>query len=68
MGEWFMIVGTIANFERLYAMNWRRIILDEGHNIRNPNTKSCLAATALLAQSRWVLTGDYPKSILTDGS
>ena len=41
----------------LFSMNWRRVILDEGHIIRNPNTKSALAATNLMAQSRWVLTG-----------
>lgn len=48
-------------------MNWRRIILDEGHGIRNPNAKATLAATALLAQSRWVLTGQYsPISLAND--
>lgn len=41
----------------LFSITWRRIILDEGHVIRNPSTRSALAATALLAQSRWVLTG-----------
>lgn len=38
-------------------MNWRRIVLDEGHSIRNPSTKGALAASALLGRSRWVLTG-----------
>ena len=38
-------------------MNWGRVILDEGHNIRNPQTKAALAATGLLAECRWVLTG-----------
>lgn len=41
----------------LFSKNWRRVILDEGHIIRNPNTKSTLAATNLMAHSRWVLTG-----------
>ena len=41
----------------LFSIKWRRVILDEGHIIRNPNTKSSLAATNLMAQSRWVLTG-----------
>ena len=41
----------------LYSVDWRRVILDEGHTIRNPQTKSALAATNLIAQSRWVLTG-----------
>ena len=41
----------------LFSMEWRRVILDEGHIIRNPKTKSALAATNLMAKSRWVLTG-----------
>ena len=41
----------------LFSVDWRRVILDEGHFIRNPQTKSALAATNLIAQSRWVLTG-----------
>ncbi|PNP38714.1 hypothetical protein TGAMA5MH_09440 [Trichoderma gamsii] len=37
--------------------NWRRVVLDEGHTIRNVKTKVALAASELKAQSRWVLTG-----------
>ncbi|UKZ73735.1 hypothetical protein TrVFT333_001385 [Trichoderma virens FT-333] len=37
--------------------NWRRVVLDEGHTIRNVKTKAALAACELKAQSRWVLTG-----------
>ncbi|KAK4506659.1 hypothetical protein PRZ48_000391 [Zasmidium cellare] len=41
----------------LYSVNWRRVILDEGHIIRNPKAKGTAACTALMARSRWVLTG-----------
>lgn len=41
----------------LTSASWRRVILDEGHTIRNANTKAALAACALKAESRWVLTG-----------
>ncbi|KAI9748484.1 MAG: hypothetical protein M1835_001781, partial [Candelina submexicana] len=41
----------------LFSINWRRIVLDEGHTIRNPKTRSSAAASALLARSRWALTG-----------
>ena len=41
----------------LFSITWRRVILDEGHTIRNPRTQSALAASGLLAGSRWVLTG-----------
>jgi SWI/SNF-related matrix-associated actin-dependent regulator of chromatin subfamily A3 len=41
----------------VYSVKWRRIILDEGHSIRNPKAKRTIAVTNLMAQSRWALTG-----------
>lgn len=41
----------------LFSMNWERVVLDEGHIIRNHATKAAVAASSLLATSRWVLTG-----------
>ncbi|KAI9449800.1 SNF2 family N-terminal domain-containing protein [Russula earlei] len=41
----------------LFAVPWKRIVLDEGHNIRNPRTKMAQCVCALNAQRRWVLTG-----------
>ncbi|KAL8685772.1 MAG: hypothetical protein Q9218_007554, partial [Villophora microphyllina] len=41
----------------LFSVNWRRVILDEGHQIRNPTSKASIACTNLTARSRWVLTG-----------
>ncbi|KAI0093185.1 SNF2 family N-terminal domain-containing protein [Irpex rosettiformis] len=41
----------------LYEVKWKRIILDEGHTIRNPKTKMAKACYGLTAQRRWVLTG-----------
>lgn len=48
---------SVPRPQGLFSMHWRRVILDEGHIIRNPQTKSALAATNLMAHSRWVLTG-----------
>ncbi|KAG8533261.1 uncharacterized protein KY384_002044 [Bacidia gigantensis] len=48
---------SVPRSHGLFSKDWRRVILDEGHTIRNPQTKSSLAATNLIAQSRWVLTG-----------
>lgn len=41
----------------LSKMDWRRVVLDEGHTIRNAKTKAAEAACKLKAKSRWVLTG-----------
>ncbi|EIN11511.1 hypothetical protein PUNSTDRAFT_111629 [Punctularia strigosozonata HHB-11173 SS5] len=41
----------------LFDVQWKRVILDEGHQIRNPKTKMARAVCALAAQRRWVLTG-----------
>jgi SWI/SNF-related matrix-associated actin-dependent regulator of chromatin subfamily A3 len=51
------IAGKVPAADGLFSMNWRRIVLDEGHQIRNPNTKAAIAASSVLAESRWVLTG-----------
>ncbi|KAL4883309.1 SNF2 family N-terminal domain-containing protein [Aspergillus karnatakaensis] len=50
--------STIAPaFEGLFSLRWRRVVLDEGHTIRNPRSKGSLAACDLRADSRWTLTG-----------
>ncbi|KAB8264041.1 SNF2 family N-terminal domain-containing protein [Aspergillus pseudonomiae] len=41
----------------IFSVHWRRIVLDEGHTIRNPRSKGALAACNLRADSRWTLTG-----------
>lgn len=41
----------------LYSMEWRRIILDEGHIVRNPSSKGAGAVMAVTAQSKFVLSG-----------
>ncbi|KAJ5657727.1 uncharacterized protein N7484_001376 [Penicillium longicatenatum] len=41
----------------IFSLQWRRVVLDEGHTIRNPGSQGSLAACALRADSRWTLTG-----------
>ena len=41
----------------LLAIDWDRVILDEGHEIRNRKSKSHVACLALSAPIRWVVTG-----------
>lgn len=39
------------------SIGWRRVVLDEGHTIRNAKTKVAIAASEIKAKCRWVLTG-----------
>ncbi|XP_063992969.1 transcription termination factor 2 [Diachasmimorpha longicaudata] len=41
----------------LFRVTWKRVILDEGHVIRNHKSQVCEAVCALYAHKRWVLTG-----------
>ncbi|EIM85522.1 uncharacterized protein STEHIDRAFT_59279 [Stereum hirsutum FP-91666 SS1] len=41
----------------LHAMEWRRIILDEAHNIKERQTNTAKAAFELRAKFRWCLSG-----------
>lgn len=41
----------------LHAIKWDRIILDEGHYIRNPKTKIFKMACKFRTTYRWILTG-----------
>lgn len=49
--------GTLSLDNALSSIKWRRMVLDEGHTIRNAKTKVALAACGIKAKSRWVLTG-----------
>lgn len=41
----------------LYSVDFFRIILDEGHNIRNRNTKTAKSIYELNLERKWILTG-----------
>lgn len=41
----------------LHAVKWRRVVLDEGHLIKNPKAKMSRACADLKAERRWILTG-----------
>lgn len=50
----------------IFSVHWRRIVLDEGHTLRNPRSKGALAACSLRADSRWSLTGTPIVNTLKD--
>ncbi|XP_078061506.1 helicase-like transcription factor [Mustelus asterias] len=50
----------------LHKVHWLRVVLDEGHTIRNPNAQQTKAALSLTAERRWVLTGTPIQNSLKD--
>uniref|UniRef100_A0A7N8Y939 Helicase-like transcription factor n=1 Tax=Mastacembelus armatus TaxID=205130 RepID=A0A7N8Y939_9TELE len=46
-----------GNKSPLHGINWLRVVLDEGHIIRNPNAQMSKAVLDLKAQRRWILSG-----------
>ncbi|GAA5921661.1 hypothetical protein JCM3775_001751 [Rhodotorula graminis] len=47
----------ILSESTLHAIKWRRVVLDEGHLIKNPKAKMTRACTQLKAERRWILSG-----------
>ncbi|CAA89964.2 ATP-dependent chromatin remodeller/ubiquitin-protein ligase E3 Rad8 [Schizosaccharomyces pombe] len=41
----------------LFSVHWFRVVLDEGHNIRNRESKTAKACHSISSQNRWVITG-----------
>ncbi|KGB78750.3 hypothetical protein CNBG_4588 [Cryptococcus deuterogattii R265] len=41
----------------LAMINWKRVVADEGHQLKNPKTKMTVAFANLSAERRWVCTG-----------
>ena len=50
----------------LYKVNWFRIVLDEGHTIRNRSTITAKACFKLHGRHKWVLTGTPIQNQLDD--
>ncbi|XP_057715361.1 helicase-like transcription factor isoform X2 [Corythoichthys intestinalis] len=44
------------NRSPLHEINWLRVVLDEGHVVRNPNTQMSKSVLDLRAQRRWILS------------
>ncbi|RXM27412.1 Helicase-like transcription factor [Acipenser ruthenus] len=54
------------NDSPLHKVDWLRVVLDEGHTIRNPNALQTKAVLDLKAERRWVLTGTPIQNSLKD--
>lgn len=54
------------NEERLLELEWQAVVLDEGQQIKNPDSKAAKAARKLNARNRLVLTGTPIENRLLD--
>ncbi|KAG7457137.1 hypothetical protein MATL_G00243360 [Megalops atlanticus] len=50
----------------LHDVSWLRVVLDEGHIIRNPNALQSKAVLDLTAERRWILSGTPIQNSLKD--
>lgn len=51
---------------KLFSTNWHRIVLDEGHIIKNHSTIQSIACSKLESKCRWILTGTPLQNSLDD--
>uniref|UniRef100_A0A8C2KUJ6 Helicase-like transcription factor n=1 Tax=Cyprinus carpio TaxID=7962 RepID=A0A8C2KUJ6_CYPCA len=57
--------GNKAN-SPLHKVNWLRVVLDEGHVVRNPNALQSKAVLELQSERRWILSGTPIQNSLKD--
>uniref|UniRef100_A0A9J8ACS0 Helicase like transcription factor n=1 Tax=Cyprinus carpio carpio TaxID=630221 RepID=A0A9J8ACS0_CYPCA len=50
----------------LHKVSWLRVVLDEGHVIRNPNALQSKAVLELQSERRWILSGTPIQNSLKD--
>ncbi|KAL6471721.1 hypothetical protein MHYP_G00203710 [Metynnis hypsauchen] len=63
-----VLSSDYANRDRsvLHRVRWLRVVLDEGHVIRNPNAQQSRAVLELNAERRWILSGTPIQNSLKD--
>nr|XP_046268617.1 helicase-like transcription factor isoform X2 [Scatophagus argus] len=61
-----VLSADFGNKSPLHGINWLRVVLDEGHIIRNPNAQMSKAVLDLKAQRRWILSGTPVQNSVKD--
>lgn len=55
--EWSRLVSKITLNDGVFSLKFFRVVLDEGHNIRNRMAKTTKACYEIRASRKWLLTG-----------
>ncbi|KAM9354767.1 helicase-like transcription factor isoform 2-T2 [Pholidichthys leucotaenia] len=61
-----VLSSEFGNKSPLLGVTWLRVVLDEGHIIRNPNAQMSKAVLELKAQRRWILSGTPIQNSVND--
>ena len=64
LDNWFNVV--LQGKSPLSKTSWLRVVLDEGHIIRNPGARMSKAVNELKAERRWVVTGTPIQNSMKD--
>jgi len=62
----FKAIESKGKVSPLHKINWLRVILDEGHIIRNARSQQTIAMMAINSSRRWLLTGTPIQNRMTD--
>ncbi|XP_072547300.1 helicase-like transcription factor [Salminus brasiliensis] len=61
-----VLASEFGNSSVLHKVAWLRVVLDEGHIIRNPDAQQSKAVLKLNAERRWILSGTPVQNSLKD--
>ena len=48
----------------LWRLHWKRLVLDEGHNVANRETNFVASTSKLVCERRWIITGTPTTNLL----